>query len=437
MAIENSTILYIFAIMLTTQTLYIMSHQKPFFSTVFTAVAAILVSCNQVPAERQVIFDTADSIGVPYRIPALASFDDGTLTAIVDYRHCRSDIGFGRVDIHARISGDNGRSWGDEFTVIEGTGVSGAVDCGFGDPAIVRDSGTDELLLITVCGETVYGRPETNRQNPNRVALLRSNDKGRTWSGWKEITEDVYSLFDGCSEGCVHSCFVGSGKIFQSRVIRAGKYYRIYAALCARPGGNRVIYSDDFGHTWNALGGPDAFPARNGDEPKCEELPDGSVILSSRAWGGRIFNIYRYEDAASGAGSWGKAAFSGQDNNGCTAIGNACNGEILIVPAKRLADRKKVSLVLQSVPLGEGRKNVGIWYRELPEGEVTPESLASGWSGPFQVSGDDSAYSTMILQSDGLIGFFYEEHLNADITGYDMVYEPLSIETITGGEYAI
>ena len=41
----------------------------------------------------------------------------------------------------------------------------------------------------------------------------------------------------------------------------------------------------------------------------------------------------------------------------------------------------------------------------------------------------------MILQSDGMIGFFYEEHLNADITGYDMVYEPLSVETITGGLY--
>lgn len=90
---------------------------------------------------------------------------------------------------------------------------------------------------------------------------------------------------------------------------------------------------------------------------------------------------------------------------------------------------------MQSVPLGEGRKNVGIWYREIPEEYIAPDALAAGWSGPYQVSEDDSAYSTMILQSDGLVGFFYEEHLNADITGYDMVYEPLSIEVITGGEY--
>ena len=54
------------------------------------AIALAMISCNEAPATRQVIFDTADSIGVPYRIPAIASFDDGTLTAVVDYRHCRS-----------------------------------------------------------------------------------------------------------------------------------------------------------------------------------------------------------------------------------------------------------------------------------------------------------------------------------------------------------
>ena len=399
------------------------------------AIALAMISCNEAPATRQVIFDTADSIGVPYRIPAIASFDDGTLTAVVDYRHCRSDIGFGRVDLRARISPDNGRTWSDEIVVVEGTGQSGAVDCGFGDPAIVRDRDSDEILLLAVCGETVYWKQETNRSNPNRVAMLRSNDKGRTWSAWQEVTEQVYSLFDDCAEGCVQSCFVGSGKIFQSRVIKVGSHYRIYAALCARPGGNRVIYSDDFGQSWKALGGPDAFPARKGDEPKCEELPDGSVILSSRAWGGRIFNIYSYDDVAAGTGSWANAAFSGADNHGCTAVGNACNGEILIVPARRISDRAKVRLAFQSVPLGEGRRNVGIWYREIPEDVIDPEELAAGWSGPYQVSEDDSAYSTMILQSDGLIGFFYEEHLNADITGYDMVYEPLSVETITGGLY--
>ena len=44
-----------------------------------------------------------------------------------------------------------------------------------------------------------------------------------------------------------------------------------------------------------------------------------------------------------------------------------------------------------------------------------------------------SAYSTMILQKDGRVGFLYEEEPG----WYNIVYAPLTIETITGGLYTI
>ena len=406
-----------------------------------TAASVLLCACGHTTTsiKRQTLFENPDSASIPYRIPAIAAFEDGTLLALADYRHCRSDIGFGRVDIHSKTSQDNGKTWSEVSSVIEGTGTSGATDCGFGDPAVVCDRESGEVLLITVCGETVYWMGTTNRQNPNRMAAIRSFDKGNTWSQWEEITEDIYSLFDTCKEGCVESSFIGSGKIFQSRVTKVGDYYRIYAALCARPNGNRVIYSDDMGRTWKALGGPDALPAKEGNEPKCEELPDGRVILSSRAEGGRIFNIYTYTDVASGDGSWEEAAFSGKANNGCTALENSCNGEILIVRATRKADGKKVDLALQSVPLGPGRANVGIWYKELPSdtAEITSASLAADWKGPYQISKEKSAYSTMVQQSDGLVGFFYEETENADRTGYDLVYMAIPIDSISCNRYTM
>lgn len=397
----------------------------------------VFTSCANTVIERKALFVNADSASIPYRIPAIAAFDDGTLTTLADYRHCRSDIGYGRVDIKCRISPDNGKTWGDEITVVEGTGKSGCVDCGFGDPALACDRESGELLLLTVCGETVYWKSTTNRQNPNRIAALRSTDKGKTWTQWNEITEDIYSLFDDCSKGCVESCFVGSGRIFQSSIIKVGSHYRLYAALCARPNGNRVIFSDDFGKTWKALGGPEALPAPGGDEPKCEELPDGRVILSSRAKGGRIFNIFSYTDITTAKGSWDKASFSGEKNHGCTAIENACNGEILIVNAIRKQDRKKVSLALQSVPLGPHRTNVGIYHKELPDDitGITSESFASDWEGPYQISTTDSAYSTMVLQSNGKIGFFYEETLNADITGYNLIYLAIPVDSLSFNRY--
>lgn len=395
-------------------------------------LTAALACSGNIVYKDAVLFRNTPTDTIPYRIPTIASLNDGRLLALADYRHCKLDIGFGRVDILGRICDRDG--WGDPFVVIEGTGVHGATDCGFGDAAMVADSRSGEILVIAVCGETVYGHPTTTRQNPNRVALLRSHDGGTSWDSWKEITEDVYGLYDSCTYGPVQSCFVTSGKLFQSRCIKVGSHYRIYAALCARPYGNRVIYSDDFGGTWDALGGPDAFAAIRGDEAKCEELPDGSVLLSSRTMGGRYFNVFEYDDVVSGEGKWGESCFSGAENNGCTAVSNACNGELLVLPAVRTADMKEVSLALQSVPLGPERRNVGIYYKEVSDG-MTPEGLASDWSGPYQVSNKPSAYSTMIPLRNGRIAFYYEESDDPWPRGYDMVFRELSLDTITGGTY--
>lgn len=356
---------------------------------------------------------------------------------LADYRHCFTDIGFGRVDIRGKVLSADGRSWGEEFTLVEGTGVEGAVDCGYGDPAIVADRESEAVLVSLVCGNTVYWHPTTTRQNPNRISLMRSSDSGKTWS-LEEVTEQIYTLFDEAPDGCVQSCFIASGKIFQSRVIKVGTHYRIYAALTARPNGNRVIYSDDFGKTWNVLGDLGQLPVPYGDEPKCEELPDGRVVISSRAMGGRYFNIYTYSDVAAGKGSWDEAAPSGKRAKGCISLENACNGEILILPAVRNADKAEVYLALQSVPFGPGRTNVGIYAKELPSdiSAITAKVFAADWNMKYQISDTWSAYSTMIQLRNGDIAFYLEESHNGMDKTYDMIYQELSLETITSGQYS-
>ena len=414
------------------------SHMRSSASLILAVLLLITgISCSRTgDTSHHILFKTEAPDTIPYRIPAIASLSDGSLLALADYRHCRADIGWGRVDIHGRMSYDNGATWGDEFPLLTGSGISKAVDCGFGDAALVADRESEEVLIITVCGETIYWHETTNRSNPNRMALLRSSDNARSWEPWVEITEDVYSLFDDSSNGCVESCFVGAGKICQSRMFRYGSHYRIYAALCARPNGNRVIYSDDFGRTWAALGGPDALLAIDGDEPKCEELPDGSVVLSSRTRGGRIFNVFTYSDPPKGEGQWAEAVFSGPDNNGCTALDNACNGEILIVPAVRKADGKKVSLAFQSVPLGPGRTRVGVYFKEVTGG-MTPQAMASDWEKPYKVSDQPSSYSTMTVQANGNIAFYYEEENRPVEGGFDMVYKEIPVDTLSFDRYRI
>lgn len=389
-------------------------------------------------ALEQPLFATHKDM-VPYRIPAIAVTPKGTLIAVSDYRPCGGDIGYGRVDLRYRLSDDNGHTWSPQYVMAQGDGIDGSRKCGYGDAAIVADHNSNEVVVVCVTGHTVYGSASTTRQNPNRVAVLHSTDGGRTWSHPAEITEAVYSLFDQSKLGPVASLFFGSGRICQSRSIKVGKYYRLYAALCARPGGNRVVYSDDFGRNWHALGTIDSSPAAQGDEPKVEELPNGDVVLSSRAYGGRLFNVFHYLSHKNATGTWEtEAVHSGNVAGGVKAEKNSTNGEILIIEALDKATGKKVPLALQSVPLGPGRANVGVYYKALRSADdyANAKDFAKGWSGPFQVSTIGSAYSTMVQQRDGRIAFFYEEETYGDGLCYTNMYRPLTLEQITGGQFA-
>lgn len=370
----------------------------------------------------------------PYRIPAIARTHDGGLLALSDYRPCGSDIGYGHVDIVGRISTDNGQTWGEAFTVADGSGISGRADTGYGDAALVADQGSDRVLLICAAGNVPYG--SSQRQNPIRVARLYSEDNGRTWSAPEDITENIYSLFDASSLGAVQGLFFGSGRICQSRYVKVGEYYRLYAALCARPGGNRVVYSDDFGQTWHALGTIDASPAGSGDEPKCEELPDGSVVLSSRKTGGRYYNLFSYTDVEKAEGFWGQAVASESFEGGVSCQSNSTNGEILIIPARRNSDNANVYVALQSLPLGPNRANVGLYWKALETYAdfFSPEAFATGWDGKHQSSVLNSAYSTMTMQANDSIAFYYEESLHG--ADYTMVYKQYSLEGLTDGAYS-
>ena len=386
---------------------------------------------------------------IPYRIPAIATAKNGNIIAVADYRHSRADIGMatnGRIDIRARISKDNGKTWGEIFDIIQGKGAAG-IDAsnndmyvGFGDPVIVADRESDRVLLITCSGNVSF--PNGTRNNHQGIAHFYSEDNGEHWSAPEDRSEHIYAQFDNTSHGPVRAMFVGSGKISQSQYIKVGDYYRIYCAVLVKNVNsthvNFVLYSDNFGESWTVLGGAEVSPIPSGgDEPKAEELPDGSVIISSRTSGGRIYNIFSYTDSKKAEGSWGTAQYSNANNNGTVAVNNSTNGEILFVPAKRTADDKKVYLAFQSVPLGSGRANVGIYYKELETlaDFVSPQAIAADWDGRHQASYLSGAYSTMCLQHDNNIGFIYEEDTYGGNGGYTIVYKNYSVEYLTDSAY--
>ncbi len=417
---------------------------------VFKNFSVTVAESEEEPEPRAELFitNTTDQT-IANRIPAIATAHNGNLLALADYRYSGADIGGssandGKIDLRYRISTDNGQTWGDIKTLAAakgyayGNSTGDSLNAAFGDPCIVADRESDRVLVLSCSGMVSF--QNGTRTNHQGIARFYSEDNGGTWSEATNIAESIYSQFDKRTDGPVRSMFVGSGKIAQSQIIKVGEYYRLYCALLVTLNGgsyaNFVLYSDDFGGEWKVLGGVQNAPVgSSGNEPKAEELPDGSVIISSRATGGRYFNIYTYTDRETGEGYWNSQAFSGSSNNGTTANSNSTNGEILFVPVVRKADSKKMYLALQSVPFGPNRANVGIYYKgiESPEGYASPETFAANWEGSHQASDTGSAYSTMTWQQDNTLGFLYEE--STYNSAYTIVYKNYTLEYLTDDTY--
>ena len=401
-------------------------------------------------AKRFEVFQLLNPTDIPYRIPALAVTKDGTLIAVADYRHSGTDIGVtdkGRIDLHYRLSHDNGNTWSEVMTLINGKGELSPdfMNVGFGDPCIVADRESNRVLLLSCAGNVSF--QNGTRQKHQNIARFYSEDGGKTWGAPEDIAESIYAQFDNSNYGPVRSMFVASGRIMQSRITKVADYYRLYCAVLVRDKYakhmNYVLFSDDFGGSWKVLGNinePAVYDTA--DEPKVEELPNGTIVISSRYNGGRYYNFFTYSDVNAGTGVWDRATFSGAANGGVESKDNSTNGEVMLIPVTRVADDKDMYIMLQSVPLGPNRANVGIYYKELAdefEDYVSPIEFARNWDGVKQVTSLNSAYSTMAWQADNRLGFLFEEEThgasNLAYGGYTIVYECFDVEDLTDGKY--
>ena len=408
---------------------------------IYTASAQTAASA--VDGKKQTLFSSVNHESTPYRIPAVAKLNNGTVLAIADQRPCGADVGNGEVDIYAKvgtIDANGNYTWNPATTDPSANGgmkiADGTSSNGYGDAAVVVDRESGKVLVICVAGKVVFSSGSSSKHN--KMARIVGSADGLTW----ESPQDVTSQFFANELSSAYTMFMASGRMVQSEKVKVGNYYRIYGALLVREksgwfsksNNNYVVYSDDFGATWNVLGG--TYALKGGDEAKVEELPNGDIVMSSRTSGGRYFNVFKFSNLNNASGSWGSAtkySFGGS---------NSTNGELMMYRGLTDANGTEYNVMMQSLPTGSSRSNVAVFYKAFSTTKTSwsVSDFTSGWTKGIEVDNGASGYSTMTILPNGEVGFLYEDDYStskADGDYANIVYVPLTASELTNGKYTV
>ena len=131
----------------------------------------------------QDLFNTSMSEGVEcYRIPAIITAPNGDLIAAIDERvpNC-GDLKWSKdINIIARRSSDNGKTWSDIETVVDfpfGQSAS--------DPSMIVDNVTNDIFLF-------YNFMNLDTEKDiYYLHVVKSSDNGKTWSTPEDITSQI------------------------------------------------------------------------------------------------------------------------------------------------------------------------------------------------------------------------------------------------------
>ena len=126
-----------------------------------------------------------------FRIPGLATTNDGTLLAIYDVRYDSSFDLQADIDIGVSRSTDGGRTW-EKMRIVMDMGEWAELpeaQNGVGDPAILVDRNTGEIFIVALWTAGIgndrawlnVGQGMTPYET-GQLMLVSSKDDGRTWS---------------------------------------------------------------------------------------------------------------------------------------------------------------------------------------------------------------------------------------------------------------
>lgn len=276
-------------------------------------------------------------------------------------------------------STNNGKSWGRMKIVADyPKGMGGT------DPSMVLDRDTGVIYLFY----SYIGK------KPSKEFFFRyhtSDDNGKTWSKYRDITNDISK-----PEWKDSFKFISSGRASQ---LEDGTLIHNYVILGK---GVKIFASSDHGKTWE-LRDARISPA---DESRVLELTDGSLMVNARVWSGSR-QVHTSKD-----GEYWESREEKQLPD------PRCNGAIIRYTSKKDGYDKDRLLFCNAASV-KGRKNLAVRI-SYDEGKT--------WSAGKVIDSGSSCYSEITILEDGTIGVFCEP-------GYKSLrYVRFSLEQLTDGK---
>lgn len=212
-----------------------------------------------------------------YRIPGIATTNNGTLIAVYDNRYEHSGDLPANIDVGMSRSTDGGRTW-EPMKVIMDMGEPHENN-GVGDPSVLVDPATNTIWVAALWSKgnrSIAGsKPGLSPDTTGQFVLAYSRDDGITWSEPFSITEQVknpiwHLYFNG----------PGAGIVMQDGTLVFPSQYWDESTSPSRVGmpHSSIIYSKDHGKTWHSGVGA----KRNTTEAQVVETTPGTLMLNMR-----------------------------------------------------------------------------------------------------------------------------------------------------------
>ncbi|MGP1623526.1 BNR-repeat neuraminidase N-terminal domain-containing protein [Bacteroides heparinolyticus] len=266
-----------------------MKPEATLFSKVTATVASVKVDGKQAPIQMATPEGIVHRMGVgvrhagddgsaAFRIPGLATTNNGTLLGVYDVRYNNSADLQEHVDVGLSRSTDGGRTW-EKMRLPLAFGETGglpAAQNGVGDPSILVDTRTNTVWVVAAWTHGMGNQrawwsshPGMDRSRTAQLVMAKSTDDGKTWSEPFNITEQVkepswYFLLQGPGRGITMqdgTLVFPIQYIDSTRVPNAG-----------------IMYSKDRGNTWTIHN----HARTNTTEAQVAEVAPGVLMLNMR-----------------------------------------------------------------------------------------------------------------------------------------------------------